>query len=164
VTPRSTWRSSSRSTTLRTQPGSSSTPCAAPGSALTGPRRPAHRPVLLLHEVPTGAVPRRRGLPDGRGIRWKRLTRATAGRQSVRLRSSVSRQPVVHASAVPVRAAEASDSYLGSSRTHSESRCPSTSSSADSEPFRTPVPIESVHRFRRFRTPAEEKLVAAGAR
>ena len=31
---------------------------------------------------------------------------------------------------------------------------------ADSEPFRTPVPIESVHRFRRFRTPAEEKLVA----
>ena len=38
------------------------------------------------------------------------------------------------------------------------------SASADSEPFRTPVPIESVHRFRRFRTPAEEKLVAAGAR
>jgi hypothetical protein len=35
---------------------------------------------------------------------------------------------------------------------------------ADSEPFRTPVPIESVHRFRRFRTPVEETLVAAGAR
>jgi hypothetical protein len=35
---------------------------------------------------------------------------------------------------------------------------------ADSEPFRTPVPIESVHRFRRFRTPGEETLVAAGAR
>jgi hypothetical protein len=35
---------------------------------------------------------------------------------------------------------------------------------ADSEPFRTPVPIESVHRFRRFRTPAEETLLAAGAR
>jgi len=37
-------------------------------------------------------------------------------------------------------------------------------SAADSEPFRTPVPIESVHRFRRFRTPVEETLVAAGAR
>ncbi|MGP8223643.1 MAG: J domain-containing protein, partial [Acidimicrobiales bacterium] len=35
---------------------------------------------------------------------------------------------------------------------------------ANSEPVRTPVPIESVHRFRRFRTLAEEKLVAAGAR
>src|ERR1039458_4685357 len=35
---------------------------------------------------------------------------------------------------------------------------------ADSEPFRTPVPIESVHRFRRFRTPVEETLLAAGAR
>ncbi len=35
---------------------------------------------------------------------------------------------------------------------------------ANSEPFRTPVPIESVHRFRRFHTLAEEKLVAAGAR
>ena len=38
------------------------------------------------------------------------------------------------------------------------------SRSPNSEPFRTPVPIESVHRFRRFHTLAEEKLVAAGAR
>ena len=33
---------------------------------------------------------------------------------------------------------------------------------ADSEPFRTPVPIESVHRFRRFRTPGEELAPGAG--
>jgi hypothetical protein len=44
------------------------------------------------------------------------------------------------------------------------SRAGGSVEAADSEPFRTPVPIESVHRFRRFRTPAEEKLVAAGAR
>jgi hypothetical protein len=42
--------------------------------------------------------------------------------------------------------------------------CDSREVTADSEPFRTPVPIESVHRFRRFRTPAEETLLAAGAR
>ena len=35
---------------------------------------------------------------------------------------------------------------------------------ADSEPFRTPVPIESVHRFRRFRTPGEELATHAGVR
>ena len=32
-------------------------------------RRPAARPVGVLHEVAAGAVPRRRGAPDGRGVR-----------------------------------------------------------------------------------------------
>ncbi len=34
-----------------------------------GHRRPAARPVGVLHEEPAGAVPRRRGPPDGRGLR-----------------------------------------------------------------------------------------------
>ena len=38
------------------------------------------------------------------------------------------------------------------------------SRSADSERIRTPVPSESVQRFRRFRTPREELATHAGAR
>ena len=34
-----------------------------------GPRRTTHRPLCLLHEVAAGAVPRRRGVLDGRGLR-----------------------------------------------------------------------------------------------
>src|ERR1017187_6747599 len=53
-------------------------------------------------------------------------------------------------------------------RPHSEPTCSlgtrRDEQTADSEPFRTPVPIESVHRFRRFRTPVEETLLAAGGR
>ena len=40
-------------------------------------RRPAARPVGVLHEVAAGAVPRRRGAPDGRGVRCGRDRVAT---------------------------------------------------------------------------------------
>ena len=36
-------------------------------------RRPAARPVGVLHEVAAGAVPRRRSAPDGRGVRLRRV-------------------------------------------------------------------------------------------
>ena len=38
-------------------------------------RWPAARPVGLLHEVAAGAVPRRRGAPDGRGVRRRFVAR-----------------------------------------------------------------------------------------
>ena len=45
------------------------------------PRRPAARPVGLLHEVAAGAVPRRGGPPHGRGLRRRhRLTTRTSVR------------------------------------------------------------------------------------
>ena len=49
-----------------------------------GPRpgRPAARPVGLLHEVAAGAVPRRGGPPDGRGLR-RRQRLAPAGARTV---------------------------------------------------------------------------------
>jgi hypothetical protein len=53
---------------------------------------------------------------------------------------------------------------LVTAKGHSDPRDLIADMLADSEPFRTPVPIESVHRFRRFRTPGEETLLAAGAR
>ena len=50
--------------------------------ARPGPRhrRPARWPVGVLHEVAAGAVPRRRGVPHGRGVRSRRATGRTPSR------------------------------------------------------------------------------------